>query len=95
MVGKRNMSFRSKNSDYRELPKQDLENGMRQKPRVSRFKDAANVVMDDKRRTELKKKLRDGIDRDEFEKYRKSDEEVIPTLYTVPPNPANDSIAAP
>ena len=89
------MSFRSKNSDHRELPKQDLENGMRQKPRVSRFQDAANVAMDDKRRTELKKKLRDGIDRDEFEKYRKSDEEVVPAMYILPLNPANGSVAAP
>ena len=71
------MSFRFKKSDYQQPPQEDLENGLRQKPCFARFQDAASMAMDDKRRSELKKKLRDGIDRDEFEKYRKSDTEVV------------------
>lgn len=46
------------------------------RPRIWRFKDAANTALEDKRREDLKKALLTGIDRDGLEKFRKSDEEL-------------------
>lgn len=46
------------------------------KPRLWRFRDAANTALQDKRREELKTALLEGIDRDSLEQYRKSDEEL-------------------
>ncbi|KXL45449.1 MAG: hypothetical protein FE78DRAFT_70933 [Acidomyces sp. 'richmondensis'] len=46
------------------------------RPKLWRFKDAANTALEDKRREELKKALLHGINRDQLEKFRKSDEEL-------------------
>ena len=46
------------------------------KPNLWRFRDAANTVMEDRRREELKEAILHGINRDELEDYRKSDEEL-------------------
>nr|OQO26190.1 hypothetical protein B0A51_08302 [Rachicladosporium sp. CCFEE 5018] len=46
------------------------------RPDVWRFKDAANHALADKRRDDLKKALVEGIDRQELEKFRKSDDEL-------------------
>ena len=48
----------------------------RPRPKVWRFKDAANTALEDVRREELKKALLTGVDRDALEKFRKSDEEL-------------------
>ncbi|KAK4890817.1 hypothetical protein LTR27_010518 [Elasticomyces elasticus] len=46
------------------------------RPKVWSFKDAANTALEDKRRDDLKKALLTGINRDELEKFRKSDDEL-------------------
>ncbi|KAK1071997.1 hypothetical protein LTR74_002827 [Friedmanniomyces endolithicus] len=46
------------------------------KPKLWSFKDAANTALEDARREELKKALLHGINRDELEQFRKSDEEL-------------------
>lgn len=63
------------NGDARRRP--ELMNGAsRPKPRLWRFKDAANTVMEDRRREELKNAILHGIHRDQLEKFRKSDEDL-------------------
>ena len=80
MVGKRDINFRSRKPHDQNQSSGDLENGLRPKPRVVGFKDVATLALDDKRRNELKTKLKEGIERGALEKYRKSDEEVdMPT----------------
>nr|POE92993.1 metal tolerance protein 3 [Quercus suber] len=67
--------------------KDDIESGIRgngtgsngdakPRPRIWRFKDAANTVMEDRRRDQLKSALLEGIDREQLEKFRKSDDEL-------------------
>lgn len=46
------------------------------KPKLFRFRDAANTALEDKRREDLKRQLLHGIDRRNLEQFRKSDEEV-------------------
>jgi cation diffusion facilitator family transporter len=46
------------------------------KPKIWRFKDAANTALEDRRREELKNALLKGIDREKLEKFRKSDKEL-------------------
>lgn len=48
----------------------------RRKPDLWRFKDAANTVPEDRRREELKQSILHGINRDELENFRKSEEEL-------------------
>ncbi|KAM0713506.1 hypothetical protein Q7P37_010468 [Cladosporium fusiforme] len=66
-------SMRS-NGDAR--PRPDLNGASRPKPNVWRFKDAANTVLEDRRREELKETILHGIDLDQLEEFRKSDEEL-------------------
>jgi hypothetical protein len=47
-----------------------------ERPRVFRFKDSANIALEEAQREELKHTLLKAVDRDDLEKYRKSDEEV-------------------
>lgn len=54
----------------------DEETGPPPRPRGSRFKDLANLAVEDQKMRELKKCLRDGVDSDDWESFRKSDEEV-------------------
>ena len=76
MVGKREISFRSREHKDQNQHAGDVESGLRAKPKVSRFKDVANLAIDDKRRMELKTQLKEGIDRDALEKFRKSQGEL-------------------
>ncbi|KAK0252956.1 hypothetical protein B0A54_14400 [Friedmanniomyces endolithicus] len=46
------------------------------KPKLWSFKDAANTALEDARREELKKALLHGINNDELEQFRKSDDEL-------------------
>lgn len=48
----------------------------RPRPEIWKFKDAARTALEDKRREDLKNKLLTGINRDELEEFRKSDEEL-------------------
>lgn len=50
--------------------------GSRPRPNMFRFKDAADTAMADRRREDLKKKLLEGVDREQLESFRKSDDEV-------------------
>lgn len=50
--------------------------GGKPRPRMFKFRDAANTALEDKRREDLKKQLLQGVDRDGLEKFRKSDEEL-------------------
>lgn len=58
----------------------DLESGQlggaKPRPTLFRFRDAANTALEDKRREDLKKKLLEGVNREQLEEFRKSDEEV-------------------
>lgn len=84
-------SHRSHRSSYRDdieagngngnsHPDETGENGengdAKPRPRLFNFKDAANTALEDQRREDLKKALLEGIDRDQLEKYRKSDDEL-------------------
>jgi hypothetical protein len=47
-----------------------------ERPRAFRFKDTANAALEEAQREELKHTLLEAVDRDDLEKYRKSDEQV-------------------
>lgn len=51
-------------------------NGARNKPKIFRFQDAARTAILDSRREELKKKLLQGVDDVDLERYRKSDDQL-------------------
>jgi hypothetical protein len=71
MVGKR--TFHNRADDR--WRSSDLESGHQQR-RFAGFKDAVEYAMDRQTTAALKEQLRTGVDRREFEKYRKSEEEV-------------------
>ena len=77
MVGKRHSA--PQGSRHREYGPDDIETG--RKPLASRFKDVANLAVSDNRRGELKKLLKEGIDRDWLHKYRKDPDEVRLSSY--------------
>lgn len=59
----------------------DLESGFEHKKKIKkrrfpRFKDAVELAMEERVMGLLKKQLRAGVDIDEFERYRKSEDEV-------------------
>lgn len=73
MVGRRHrLPQANGNTSYR---REDVETG-RQKPTAARFRDAAHIALSDRRKEDLKRKLKEGIDRDWLHKYRKDPEEV-------------------
>ena len=76
MVGRR--SFQNPRQHIEELGNGDLESGYKQhnQKRFPRFKDVVEHTMAERTKTALKEQLRGGIERDTFEKFRKSDEEV-------------------
>ncbi|GAB7340565.1 hypothetical protein MBLNU457_6979t1 [Dothideomycetes sp. NU457] len=90
MVGRRNRTFFPPSTDRQPGDKAqngngDLESGhlgdsnnnnRGLRPAIFRFQDAANTAVGGQRREELKQKLLHGIDHDELEKFRKSDEEL-------------------
>ena len=74
MVGKRTLDVPNNRADDA-WRKPDLESGHQHK-RFAGFKDAVNYTMDRRTTAGLKEQLKKGVDRREFEIYRKSDEEV-------------------
>lgn len=54
----------------------DLERAISSTRRKTRFRDVVNVALHDNFHAELKRKLKEGVDRDELEKYRKSQVEL-------------------
>ncbi|MCJ1439186.1 hypothetical protein MMC27_008577 [Xylographa pallens] len=74
MVGKRSLStteYKDHTDDHN-----DLENGQPPQPQRHRFKDIANLALEDSRTRELKKALREGIENDHLEKFRKTEDEL-------------------
>ena len=74
MVGKRTLDT-PKNAADDHWRNPDLESGHQHK-RFAGFKDAVDYVVDRRTTAALKEQLKKGVDRNEFEKYRKSDEQV-------------------
>lgn len=75
MVGKRSLANPRdpKNNEARDG---DLETGFARKRPKQGFKDAVDMVMASRTTAVLKKQLQSGVDRDEFEKYRKNEDEI-------------------
>ncbi|KIW72679.1 hypothetical protein PV04_00857 [Phialophora macrospora] len=71
MVGKRTLHNRA-DDRWRNA---DLESGHQQR-RFAGFKDAVEYALDRRTTAALKEQLRAGVDRREFEKYRKSEDEI-------------------
>ncbi|KAF2093807.1 hypothetical protein NA57DRAFT_47334 [Rhizodiscina lignyota] len=63
------------NGDDKKLGQNDIEFG-RPRPRIFKFRDAVDLAVEDERRDQLKNKLLQGVDRNEWEKFRKSDDEI-------------------
>lgn len=64
------------NGDAKPRPQLNGHSNGRTKPNVWRFKDAANTVLEDRRREELKHAILHGINQDDLENFRKSEEEL-------------------
>lgn len=75
MVGKRSLPQRRYEKDFKE-ERHDEETGPPPRSRPTRFRDLAHLALEDQKMRELKKLIKDGIDGDDWESYRKSDEEV-------------------
>ena len=54
----------------------DLEHAVSSTRRKPRFRDIVNLALHNNFHAELKRKLKDGVDRDAMEKFRKSQEEL-------------------
>lgn len=79
MVGKRNFS-KNPRGHIEELGKggngvEDVESGYQPK-RFPRFKDAVELAMAEHTKMVLKKQLQSGVERDTFERFRKSDDDL-------------------
>ena len=77
MVGKRYV--RNPREHIEEIGNGDIESGYKPR-RFARFKDAVEFTMEERNKSMLKEQLRTGVERDAFEKFRKSDEEVFLSL---------------
>lgn len=73
MVGKR--TIQNPREHIEEVGNDDLESGVKQR-RFPLFKDAVNFTIAERAKHALKKQLQTGWERDAFEKFRKSDDEV-------------------
>ena len=62
-------------SSHRYKP-DDLESAISSTRRKPRFRDIVNLAVQDNFHAELKRKLKEGVDRDGLEKYRKSQHEL-------------------
>ena len=78
MVGKRSLPTKGLSKDFEDDGK-DEEAGVVKRPRALRFRDMANIAVEDQRMQEIKKNLKEGIDHDSWEDFRKTDEEVRTT----------------
>lgn len=75
MVGKRTFQQnRARKQSSGEETNGDLESGI--KPRFPKFKDAVELAMAERTTALLKKQLSEGIDANDYQKYRKSEEKV-------------------
>lgn len=75
MVGKRTFERpRSRKENESEHVNGDIESGI--KRRFPRFKDAVELAMAERTTALLKQQLRKGIDAQDFDRYRTSDEDV-------------------
>jgi len=73
MVGKRTFS---NTRDYKnDEIKDDIESNTKPR-RFPRFRDAVDFAVAERNKTAIKKQLLDEVNRDEWEEFRKSDEEV-------------------
>jgi hypothetical protein len=63
------------NGSYNYKP-DDLERAISSTRRKPRFQDVVNLTVGDDFHNELKRKLKEGVDRDEMEKFRKSQKEL-------------------
>ncbi|EXJ64792.1 hypothetical protein A1O7_01130 [Cladophialophora yegresii CBS 114405] len=75
MVGKRTLNTTKTRAEDR-WRNPDLESGHHEQRRFAGFKDAVEYALDRRTTAVLKEQLRTGVDRREFEKYRKSGEEI-------------------
>jgi hypothetical protein len=84
MVGRRHRLPTSKGN----LPEryEDIETGRKKSSLATRFRDAAQITLGDRRREDLKKKLLEGIDRNWLQEYRKAPEEVGVPLFPLEQN---------
>jgi hypothetical protein len=73
MVGKR--TFQNPREHVNELQNGDLESGPRER-RYPKFRDVVDLTMAERSKSSFKDNLRSGFDRDAFEQFRKSDDEV-------------------
>jgi hypothetical protein len=74
MVGKRTLA-NPRDPSNNEARDGDLETGFTKRSKHG-FKDAVNMVMEHRTTAALKQQLHSGVDRDEFEKYRKDEGEI-------------------
>lgn len=74
MPGKR--SLQNPRDPDNDVPRDgDLENGFKSR-RFPKFRDAVDMAVAERTTLALKKQLKVGVDIEEFERYRKSDDEV-------------------
>jgi hypothetical protein len=84
MVGKRtwataNDAAHENGSANHRKPKRKLKDSpgpRNEQPRLFQFTDAADLALEEQRRDELKDRLLKAVDRENLEKFRKSDDEV-------------------
>jgi hypothetical protein len=80
MVGKRQQTF-SNGSAYADGDDGDKNvfknrGNARPRPKVFRFREATDTVLEDRRREQLKERLLNGVQKESWEKFRLSKEEV-------------------
>lgn len=73
MVGKSRPNGFNSSPDYKP---DDLESAISSTRRKPRFRDVVNAAIEDRFHGDLKRKLKEGVDREGLEKYRKSVEEI-------------------
>jgi hypothetical protein len=81
MVGKRSLNNNINSRKDTRSRTADLESGQNGK-RFAGFKDAVDYVMDRRTTIALKEQLKKGVDRREFEAYRKSQEDACLSMNT-------------
>ena len=72
MVGSRPDGF----SDSQNYKPDDLESAISSTRKKPRFRDVVNIAIEDQFHGQLKRKLKEGVDREGLEKHRKSVEEI-------------------
>lgn len=80
MVGKRQQTIPPSYANGNHGEDKKIQNGDvgfgRPRPKVFKFRDAVDTTMEDQRREQLKEKLLTEVDRESWEKFRKSKDEV-------------------